>query len=57
MCNYVDIDQVDFCSLPEFADKYGDDVQFYYMKNGERKFISFQDAYFLYLCPKYGAMQ
>jgi hypothetical protein len=47
----INIDSIDFCSIIEFADKY-DGVDFYYMKNGERKFISSQDAY-LYLCSKY----
>ena len=41
--------QLDYCpSLPEFADIYFD-VDFYYMKNGERFYISPEDAY-LFLC-------
>ena len=41
--------QLDYCpSLPEFADIYAD-ARFYYVKNGERFYISAQDA-FLFLC-------
>lgn len=41
--------QLDYCpSLPEFADIYFD-VDFYYLKNGERFYISPEDAY-LYIC-------
>ena len=51
----INIDAIDFCSIIEFADKY-DGCDFYYIKNGERKFISSQDAY-LYLCMKYAQNQ
>lgn len=49
----IDIDAVEFCGLIEFAEKY-EGCQFYYVKDGERKYISSQDAYEFYLCPKYG---
>ena len=40
---------LDYCpSLPEFCDIY-DGVDFYYRKNGQRVYISPEDAY-LYIC-------
>lgn len=50
----INIDEITMCSLSEFADRYAN-ARFYYVKNGERKQISRQDAY-VYLCQKNGAL-
>ena len=51
----VNIDEIEFMSIVEFAEKYDDnEFDFYYIKNGEKRFVSGQDAYAFFICPKYG---